>query len=277
MNVIAEGKTKKIVATDSPFLVDIVSKDDITAGDGDQHDVIKGKAAASTRMTCNVLELLERNGIPTHFLSRVDDVTFRARKVEMIPLELVARRYATGSYLDRFPDVADGTFFEVLVFEVFEKDDASHDPLLVFNFSDGFLTRYVPNAKAAQELGSSVKAGDIISREPLRASRYASVTAEKLNQLHSMTDRAFRVIEAAWARLGGVYIDFKIECGVDPTSGELIVADVIDSDSGRLRFGGVDSSKESYRDGSLTLPELKLAFEDVATMSDEFGHLGQLI
>lgn len=70
-----------------------------------------------------VVRSSERNGVPTHYVGGVDDVTFRARDVEMIPLELVARRYATGSYRDRFPDLADGEVLEELVFEIFEKDD----------------------------------------------------------------------------------------------------------------------------------------------------------
>jgi phosphoribosylaminoimidazole-succinocarboxamide synthase len=67
-----------------------------------------------------------------------------------------------------------------------------------------------------------------------------------------------------------VYIDVKIECGFDRETGELLVADVIDSDSGRLRFGEVDMSKQSYRDGTATLPELKKKFDDVAALTDRF-------
>ncbi|HEY6739130.1 MAG TPA: phosphoribosylaminoimidazolesuccinocarboxamide synthase, partial [Actinopolymorphaceae bacterium] len=108
MHAIAEGKTKVVIdAGDGTVL--IRSKDDITAGDGERHDVIDGKAVASTTTTCNIFRLLGDHGVPTHFLEQVDAVTFRARRVDMIPLELVARRIATGSFLDRNPDVADGT------------------------------------------------------------------------------------------------------------------------------------------------------------------------
>ena len=102
-------------------------------GDGEQRDVIEGKAVSATTTTCNTFRLLAAHGVPTHFVDQVDPVTFRARRVEMIPLELVARRIATGSFLDRHPDVAEGTVLADLVFEVFEKDDASHDPLLAFD------------------------------------------------------------------------------------------------------------------------------------------------
>jgi phosphoribosylaminoimidazole-succinocarboxamide synthase len=267
--LVAEGKTK-IVEDAGNGEVFVRSKDDITAGDGAKHDVLEGKAAASTRTTGNVFQLLERNGIPTHFVNRVDDITFRARDVEMIPLELVARRYATGSFRDRFPDLADGAVLDELVFEIFEKDDAKHDPLLEFDFEAGALRRYVPNNTAAEAIGPDVKAGDLIGEEPLGESRYSDVSPELIARLRNLTASAFEVIEDAWKQQGGVYIDFKIECGFDRETGHLLVADVIDSDSGRLRFGEVDMSKQSYRDGTATLPEIKKKFDEVAALTDRF-------
>src|SRR6478736_3046975 len=108
MHAIDEGKTKIIIdAGDGTVL--IRSKDDITAGDGAKHDVIDGKAASSTTTTCNIFRLLDGQGVPTHFIEQLDAVTFRARKVEMIPLELVARRIAAGGFVDRNAGMADGT------------------------------------------------------------------------------------------------------------------------------------------------------------------------
>jgi phosphoribosylaminoimidazole-succinocarboxamide synthase len=267
--MMAEGKTK-IVEEAGNGEVLVRSKDDITAGDGAKHDVLDGKAAASTRTTCNIFQLLERNGVPTHFVDRVDDVTFRARNVEMIPLELVARRYASGSFRDRFPDMPDGAVFDELMFEIFEKDDANHDPLLDFDFAADVLRRHVPNQMAAEAIGPDAKAGDLITEEPLGASRYADVSPELIARLRSRTVSAFEVIEEAWKQHGGVYIDVKIECGFDRETGDLLVADVIDSDSGRLRFGDVDMSKQSYRDGTATLPEIKKKFDEVAALTDRF-------
>ena len=267
--VVAEGKTK-IIEDAGNGEVFVRSKDDITAGDGARHDVLDGKAAASTRTTSNIFRLLERNGVPTHFVDRVDDVTFRARDLEMIPLELVARRYATGGFRDRFPGLADGAVLDELVFEIFEKDDANHDPLLEFDFEAGVLRRRVPNNKAAEAIGPDVKAGDLISEEPLGESRFADASPELIARLRSRTVATFEVIENAWKQQGGVYIDFKIECGFDRETGDLLVADVIDSDSGRLRFGEVDMSKQSYRDATATLPEIKKKFDDVAALTDRF-------
>jgi phosphoribosylaminoimidazole-succinocarboxamide synthase len=267
--MLAEGKTK-IVEDAGNGEVLVRSKDAITAGDGAKHDVIDGKAAASTRTTSNIFQLLERNGVRTHFVDRVDDVTFRARNVEMIPLELVARRYAAGSVRDRFPDLADGAVFDELMFEIFEKDDANHDPLLDFDFDAGVLRRHIPNTTAAEAIGPDAKAGDLLAEEPLAESRYASVSPELLASLRLRTLSAFAVIEEAWKQHGGVYIDFKVECGFDRETGDLLVADVIDSDSGRLRFGDVDMSKQAYRDGTATLPEIKKRFDEVAALTDRF-------
>jgi len=267
--MLAEGKTK-IVEDVGNGEVLVRSKDDITAGDGAKRDVLDGKGAASTRTTSNIFRLLERNGVRTHFVDRVDDVTFRARNVEMIPLELVARRYASGSVRDRFPELPEGAVFDELLFEIFEKDDANHDPLLDFDFEAGVLRRYVPNKTAAEAIGPDAKAGDLIAEEPLGGGRYADVSPELIASLRSRTVSAFEVIEEAWKQHGGVYIDFKIECGFDRETGDLLVADVIDSDSGRLRFGEVDMSKQSYRDGTATLPEIKKKFDEVAALTDRF-------
>jgi phosphoribosylaminoimidazole-succinocarboxamide synthase/DNA-binding transcriptional MerR regulator len=221
--ILTEGKTKIVEEVGNGEVL-VRSKDDITAGDGAKRDVLDGKAAASTRTTCNIFQLLERNGVRTHFVDRVDDVTFRARNVEMIPLELVARRYASGSFRDRFPDLPDGAVFEDLMVEIFEKDDANHDPLLDFDFEAGVLRRHVPNKKAAEAIGPDAKAGDLMGEEPLGESRYADVTPELIGNLRSLTISAFEVIEEAWNQHGGVYIDFKIECGFDRETGDLLVA-----------------------------------------------------
>ncbi len=207
--MITEGKTK-IVEEAGNGEVLVRSKDHITAGDGANYDVLDGKAAASTRTTSNIFQLLELNGVRTHFVERVDDITFRARNVQMIPLELVARRYASGSFRDRFPNLPDGEVFDEPMFEIFEKDDANHDPLLDFDFEAGVLRRHVPNKKAAAAIGPDAKAGDLIAEDPLGESRYAAVTPELIASLRSLTISAFEIIEEAWNQHGGVYIDFKI-------------------------------------------------------------------
>jgi phosphoribosylaminoimidazole-succinocarboxamide synthase len=258
--LIAEGKTKSVEDAGNGEVF-IRSKDDITAGDGAKRDMLDGKAACSTRTTCNMFELLERNGVYTHFISRIDDTTFRARNMQMIPIELVVRRIAVGSYLKRNPEIREGTFFGDLVFEMFEKDDAMHDPKLEFDFVSGTISRYVAS-KPKQEA--------FIDEELLVNSRYAEFTPELLRKLQDISLRTFSIIEQGWAKFGGTLYDFKIECGFDRETGELLVADVIDNDSWRLRFGDEQKDKQSYRDGSKPMSDIKKDYMDVATVTDCF-------
>ena len=108
--LIAEGKTKQIYAHPSDAdLAIIVSKDDITAGDGARRNVIVGKGLISGRTTANNFALLTRAHIASHFVAHGDsDDTMVVRRCTMIPLEVVTRRIATGSYLKRHPHVAEG-------------------------------------------------------------------------------------------------------------------------------------------------------------------------
>lgn len=87
--------------------------------------------------------------------------------------------------------------------------------------------------------------------------------------MRDLTVRTFEIVEHAWARLGGTYVDFKIECGFDHETGALLVGDVVESDSGRLRFGHKDVSKQAYRDGSQSLPDIKQNFDEVAELTKQ--------
>src|SRR4029453_9373953 len=125
---LAEGKTKIIHAHPSdPGLAVMVHKDDITAGDGVRRNTLPGKSALSGRTTANVFRLLQEAGISTHFVDAPADDQMVVRYFTMIPLEVVMRRIATGSYLKR-NDVPEGTRFDPTIVEFFYKDDAKHDP-----------------------------------------------------------------------------------------------------------------------------------------------------
>ena len=267
---IIEGKTKLILdAGDGTVLVQ--SKNDITAGDGLKHEVMADKAVYSTLTTCNVFALLEANSIRTHFIEQVDDTTFRARRVDMLYLELISRRIATGSYLKRYPFVADGREFDPLLIEFFEKDDklsppdagddTMNDPFLWFDFKQGRLVRFKPKRP--------IEAG-FIDVQNLLDSRLSMVTPQLHAQLAALTAAVFLVLESAWASLEGVLYDFKIECGFDHETRELLVADVIDNDSWRLRFHGKQVDKQNFRDGTKSLDMIKLDYAEVAFATNEF-------
>src|SRR6266508_5895716 len=129
---LAEGKTKIIYAHPSEsHLAVMVQKDSISAGDGARRNTIAGKGALSGRTAANVFTLLNRAGIVTHFVAAPEPTVMIVRRCDMIPIEVVMRRIATGSYLKLHPETAEGTRFEPPLVEFFLKDDARHDPQLL--------------------------------------------------------------------------------------------------------------------------------------------------
>lgn len=259
---LAEGKTKIIWSSGTNGEVLIESKDDITAGDGARRDTIEGKAELATRTTSNCFKLLKQAGIPTHFLGRDTERIFRAKEVTMIPIELVARRVAYGSYTKRNPDTVPQTRFDDVVVEMFAKDDPNHDPILNFDFDDGVVSRSRPNAPISSDT--------LIDSSPISDSPFA-LTEEQFGALSAITSDTFEVLEAAWADQDVTLVDMKIECGFTP-DGKIVVADVIDNDSWRIWPGGDPSNmadKQLYRDGR-SLSDVADRYAWVAEATDRF-------
>jgi phosphoribosylaminoimidazole-succinocarboxamide synthase len=213
---LAEGKTKIVYAhPENAALALITHKDGITAGDGARRNVIVGKGELSGRTTANVFALLNHAGIATHFVGAPALDQMIVRRCQMIPIEVVTRRLATGSYLRRHPQIAEGARFDPALVEFFLKDDARHDP--------------------------QVTAEEIVG--------HGVATAGEVAQMAEGARRVFGVIEQAWADQNVTLVDLKIEFGRD-TAGQLIVADVIDNDSWRIWPGGDKSrmlDKQLYR------------------------------
>lgn len=234
-----EGKTKIIWGDPDGHEVTIESKDDITAGDGARHDEIEGKAVLATTTTVNCFRVLEAAGIPTAFICDHDARHFKARRVEMIPLELVTRRLATGSYLKRNPDAVEGEVFDPLVFEFFYKDDARHDPIVLPVVTDGGVKLHL------HEAGKPVSTETMIDIIP------SLWSMEQLAELERITREVFATLEECWSAHDVALVDLKIECGFDAETGEILVADVIDNDSWRIWPGGDKAQmldKQVYRD-----------------------------
>lgn len=126
---IYEGKAKKVYETDAPDYVIVSYKDDATAFNGLKKGTIKGKGAINNMMSNRLMEMLEKRGIPTHFVKELDDRNTLVKKVEIVPLEVIIRNVAAGSFSKRY-GVPEGTLFESPTIEFSYKNDALGDPLL---------------------------------------------------------------------------------------------------------------------------------------------------
>jgi len=241
--LLAEGKTKQIYAhpTDSS-LAYMVNKDRITAGDGARRNELTGKSRWSTITMANIYRLLNSQGIATHMVEQTDDVTVLIKRCDMLPVEQVMRRVATGSYLKRVPTAKEGDRFDPVLVETFLKDDANHDP--------------------------QIWEKDIIER--------GFASKEEIDWMAQEGRRVFEVLERAWASVDVMLVDIKIEFGRD-TTGKLMVADVIDNDSWRIWPGGDKTrmlDKQVYRNlTEVTKQDLQALGDRYALVADLTGKL----
>ncbi|WP_062309561.1 phosphoribosylaminoimidazolesuccinocarboxamide synthase [Alicyclobacillus sendaiensis] len=193
-----EGKAKKVFATSDPGVVRVLYKDDATAFNGEKRGTIVGKGAINNQMSNLLFRYLEEHGVPTHFVEEVSERETLVRKVEIIPLEVVVRNLAAGSFSKRF-GIEEGTVLERPLVEFYYKNDALGDPLVT---DDHALILHLATEKDLAELR-----------------RLALAVNDLLIQ---------RFREA-----GLILVDFKLEFGRLP-SGELVLADEISPDTCRL-------------------------------------------
>lgn len=122
-----EGKAKKVYATDDATLVLVEYKDDATAGNGAKKGTIRGKGVVNNKVTNSLMALLESKGVPTHFVKQLSDRETLVKKVQIVPLEVIVRNVAAGSFSARL-GVKEGTRFASPTLEYSYKDDALGDP-----------------------------------------------------------------------------------------------------------------------------------------------------
>ena len=193
-----EGKAKKVFATDDPALVIVSYKDDATALDGLKKGTITGKGVVNNRMSDYLFTLLEKEGIPTHFVKELNEREALVKKVSIVPLEVIVRNISAGSFAKRY-GVEEGIVFAQPTVEFSYKNDDLHDPLL--------------NEYHALALGLATK--------------------EEIETIKNMAFRVNEILKAYFLRLQVKLVDFKLEFGRLP-DGTIILADEISPDTCRL-------------------------------------------
>ena len=195
---IYEGKAKKVFATDDPDLVLVSYKDDATAFNGVKRGTIVGKGAINNRVTNYLMQILEKEGVPTHFVEEINERDTVVRKVSIVPLEVIIRNISAGSFAKRF-GVEEGIVFDEPTIEFSYKNDELGDPLM--------------NAYHAVALKVA--------------------TWEEIDTIKSMAFKVNEVLKAFFKDVNVDLVDFKLEFG-KTSDGKIVLADEISPDTCRF-------------------------------------------
>jgi phosphoribosylaminoimidazole-succinocarboxamide synthase len=277
---LSEGKTKKIYRVKgNPNLVIIKNKNDITKNDDPtQTREMRSKAEIATETTCIIFEVLKRVGIPVAYQERISDTEFVATKCKMIGLEVIDRRYAVGSFLSRYPTFATDKkktpycFEQWPRFEVFLKTTGgvivSKDGKEIGRLPNDSKTRkpiedpFIFNPEESQWIVKNPKIwiGDKDSNLCTLFPGDILPKGISIKEIKKITDKTCFIVETFVGLVGLILIDFKIEFGMGP-NGELLIADVFDADSCRIRtYDWRELSKELFRQNK-DMKEIKDAYE----------------
>lgn len=193
-----EGKAKKVYLTDDPELYIVSYKDDATAFNGEKKGTIVGKGSINNRMTNMLMKVLEKKGVPTHFVEELNDRETLVKKVSIVPLEVIIRNISAGSFAKRF-GVEEGIIFDEPTIEFSYKNDELGDPLM--------------NAYHAIALKLA--------------------TREEIETIKKMAFTVNDTLKEYFLALNIKLVDFKIEFG-RLSDGTIVLADEISPDTCRL-------------------------------------------
>lgn len=193
-----EGKAKKVFATDDPNLVIVDYKDDATAFNGLKKGSIAGKGVINNVMSNHMFQLLEQQGVPTHFVEQLSERETLVKKVSIVPLEVIIRNISAGSFAKRF-GVEEGIVFDEPTIEFSYKNDELGDPLM--------------NAYHAIALKAA--------------------TREEIETIKAMAFKVNEVMKQYFDTLNVILVDFKLEFG-KTADGKIVLADEISPDTCRL-------------------------------------------
>ena len=193
-----EGKAKKVFKTDDPEKLIVSYKDDATAFNGLKRGTIAGKGVINNQMSNRLMKLLEKEGVPTHFVEELSERETLVKRVSIVPLEVIVRNISAGSFAKRY-GVEEGIVFKSPTIEYSYKNDALGDPLL--------------NRYHALALGLA--------------------TPEELDTIERYSFKVNEVLSAFWRECGVTLVDFKLEFG-RLFDGTIVLADEISPDTCRL-------------------------------------------
>ena len=193
-----EGKAKKVFATDDANLVIVDYKDDATAFNGEKKGTITGKGVINNVMSNHMFQLLEQQGVPTHFVEQLSERETLVKKVSIVPLEVIIRNISAGSFAKRF-GVEEGIVFDEPTIEFSYKNDELGDPLM--------------NADHAIALKAA--------------------TRDEIETIKAMAFKVNEVMKQYFDTLNVILVDFKLEFG-KTADGKIVLADEISPDTCRL-------------------------------------------
>ena len=205
-----EGKAKKVFATSDPDLVIVSYKDDATALDGLKKGTITGKGVINNRMSNYLCRLLEKHGVPTHFVEELNDRETVVKKVSIVPLEVIIRNISAGSFAKRY-GVKEGIVFAEPTIEFSYKNDDLHDPLI--------------NSYHALALGLATK--------------------KEIEEIKAMAFKINDILKEYFLSLNVKLVDFKLEFG-RLKDGTIALADEISPDT--CRFWDADTNEKLDKD-----------------------------
>jgi phosphoribosylaminoimidazole-succinocarboxamide synthase len=205
-----EGKAKKVFATNDPDLVIVSYKDDATALDGLKKGTITGKGVINNKMSNYLCRLLEKHGVPTHFVEELNDRETVVKKVSIVPLEVIIRNISAGSFAKRY-GVEEGIVFAEPTIEFSYKNDDLHDPLI--------------NSYHALALGLATK--------------------KEIEEIKAMAFKVNDILKEYFLSLNVKLVDFKLEFG-RLKDGTIVLADEISPDT--CRFWDADTNEKLDKD-----------------------------
>lgn len=197
-SLLYEGKAKKVYKTENPEQLIVQYKDDATAFNGLKKGTVAGKGIINNQMSNRLMRLIEKSGVPTHYVEELSERETLVKRVTIVPLEVIIRNISAGSFSKRY-GVEEGIEFENPTIEFSYKNDELGDPLI----------------------------------NSYHAIALKLATEEEIATIKDYSFRINEVLKNIWKECGVILVDFKLEFG-KTSDGRIVLADEISPDTCRL-------------------------------------------